>query len=75
MYMNDTNTFPEINAMNRRDVTEAIKLGRMNWDSLTAQGQADLAPRLRAMEERLRRLDATEGQIEVVNRMLRSNAR
>jgi hypothetical protein len=27
-------TYPEINAMNRRDLMEAIKLGVMNRDSL-----------------------------------------
>ena len=57
-------TFPEINGMNRRDVTEAIKLGRMNYDSVKPEFQADLRDRLEAMEERLRRLDATDVQIK-----------
>ena len=49
--------------MSRRDLTEAIKLGYMNFDSLTPAGQADLKPRLAAMEERLRRLNHTERAI------------
>jgi hypothetical protein len=46
-------TFPEINGMNRRDLTEAIKLGRINHDSVKPEFQADLRDRLAAMEERI----------------------
>jgi hypothetical protein len=64
-------TFPGINAMGRRDLTEGVKLGWMAWPSLTTQGRVDLLPRLTAMEERLRRLDATEQSIEDVTAALR----
>jgi hypothetical protein len=63
-----TKTFPEINGMNRRDLTEAIKLGHMNYDSVKPEFQADLRDRLAAMEERLRRLDWTEMQIKATRK-------
>lgn len=50
-------TYPEHATLSRRDTQEAIKLGWMNFDSLTPEGQADLAPRLASLEAHLADLD------------------
>lgn len=52
-------TYPEINALNLRQAREAYKLGKLNLDSLTPAGRADLLPRLEALAERIYRLQWT----------------
>jgi hypothetical protein len=56
-------TYPEINALNARQVREALDLGYVNLRSVKPDCQAELIRRLKALQQRLRRLRATEEHI------------
>lgn len=62
--MQNTTTYPEINAITSvRDCRLALRMGYNNLDSLKPEFQADLKSRLEAIEDRMRRLIATENRI------------
>ena len=50
--------FPEIEQLGLKDTREALKLGYFNFSSLTPAGQADLLPRIKALETRLEKLQS-----------------
>ena len=57
-------TFPEINAINSvRDCRLALRMGYNNFDSVKPEFQPELKARLEALEERMRRLKATQAFI------------
>lgn len=68
-------TYPGINALSLKDAREGLKLARMNYDSLTPEGQADLLPRITALEARILRLNKTQGMIDRATLALGSKAR
>ena len=62
--MNEMKTYPEINAINTvKDCRLALRMGYNNLDSVKDEFKADLQDRLNAIEERMRRLKATEKHI------------
>lgn len=63
-----TRTYAEVNGLNHTELREAVRMGYHNWSGLTEAAKANVGPRLLAMEERLRRLDATVATIRRVGR-------
>ena len=58
-------SYPEINAINSvRDCQAALRMGYNNFDSVKPEFQPELKSRLEAIEDRMRRLKATEKQIK-----------
>lgn len=61
-------TYPEINALNLRDVEAALKLASVNFDLLTPDAARATLPRIYALQDRRRRLLATDRRIRAARR-------
>lgn len=71
--MTTTHTFPEVNALDIKDCTNALRLGYLNYNALAPAARPEFNARMQALRDRRRRLVATEAQIKAVNAALRRN--
>ena len=68
--MINTTSYPEVNALNSvKDCRAALSMGYNNFDSVKDDFKPELKGRLEAIEDRMRRLIATEKQIKATKRI------
>lgn len=56
-------TYPEINALDLPDARAALLLGEINANAITADARPQFAARMKALRERIRRLEWTAQHI------------
>jgi hypothetical protein len=69
-----TDELVAINGFSLADARAALKLARLNHDSVRPEARPELERRMIALKDRIRRLNATQRKIDRENLALRVNA-